>query len=64
MCSGSSENSDIIEFLSQETFRRVRDEHAAAAAAAVKPRASLRVEWRGGDYDDKKLRNMFRRYGK
>ncbi|KAF8366780.1 dnj-22 [Pristionchus pacificus] len=48
----------------QETFRRVRDEHAAAAAAAVKPRPSLRVEWRGGDYDDKQLRNMFRRYGK
>ncbi|GMT00347.1 hypothetical protein PENTCL1PPCAC_22521, partial [Pristionchus entomophagus] len=48
----------------QEVFRRVRDERAAAAAAAVKPCPLLKVEWRGGDYDEKRLRHLFTPYGK
>ncbi|GMT28008.1 hypothetical protein PFISCL1PPCAC_19305, partial [Pristionchus fissidentatus] len=46
----------------QETFRRVRDERAAAAAE--RPRPQLRVEWRGGEYDEKRLRKMMGQYGK
>ncbi|GMR53258.1 hypothetical protein PMAYCL1PPCAC_23453, partial [Pristionchus mayeri] len=47
----------------KETFHRVRKEREDAAAA-MKPRPQLKVEWRGGEYDEKRLRAIFKRYGK